>query len=335
MSDPLVTVMQHAKIMGWPLEDASSRYRAEDKAYVLTLSNALSRTYRTDAHFTQYSSPNGRRLKIAATGQVTVYIHVIVFDVDCPEVHGQPEPAPVSWRCEAREKVLALRAAHPGLYFYETRGGMRLIYRQPIPFEVACHEDVMQWKQDYAVTAAYFKRCFDLDVDLACSDWTRLFRLPRATRKPGGAPESYPTAGDENNIGSIWFVPEEEDHALAKQLLPNAYQTKRIVDYSPTMADGYGVFYHLLRARGLIIREFGRAAFVIRCPNEAQHSCGVTGDRSTVLYLPHSGHTLGRIWCLHGHCSGLRAQDWMRFFDQHEIDQAKDAAGVPRYRKGA
>jgi hypothetical protein len=326
--------MQHAKIIGWPLDKGNS-FRPEDKAYVLPLSRALTRTYSTDAHFTQYASPNGRRLKTDAVGKATLYIHVIVIDVDCHEVHGKPEPAPVSWRCEAREKVLALRAAHPNPHYYETRGGMRIIYRQPIPFEVGCHEDVQQWKQDYAVTAAYLKRCFDLDVDVACADWTRLFRLPHATRKAGGEPESYPTAGDASNIGSIWFVPEAEDTELGKKLLPNAFETKRMVEFTPSMADGYGVLYHLLRSRGQLIRPFGQSAFVIKCPNEAQHSCGRTGDRSTILYLPHAGHTLGRIWCLHGHCQHVRPGEWLRFFDQREIDQAKDAAGIPRYRKGA
>lgn len=328
--DPKVTVMQHAKGMGWP-EDKPISWRKEDAAYVLPLSRALTRKYSTDAHFTAYATPNGRRLKVNSLEQITVQIDTLVFDVDCDEVHGTKTPAPATWRAESREKMLALRAAHRGFFYYESRGGMRIIYRQPIPFILSSQEDAQQWKQDYAVTAAYFKRMFGLEVDPACADWTRLFRLPHATRTPGAGPEEYPTAGDADAIDALWFEPTEEDLEAAKEILPRAFEAKKHVStFTPCSADGYGVFYYAMRDRGLLMREFRAGVFVARCPNEANHSCGKTGDRSTFLYLPNTGQPLGFIHCLHAHCVNMRPRDWRQCFSDYEWKAAEQAAGVGR-----
>jgi hypothetical protein len=324
--------MSGARAMGWPEEPGKTRaMRPEDKAYVMPLSRALMRSYTTDAHFTAYATPNGRRLKMSSLEHTAVRIDVLVFDVDCDEVHGKGVPAPVQWRAESREKMLALRSAHKGFYYYESRGGMRIIYRQPIPFVLTSPEDARQWRQDYAVTAAYFKRMFDLDVDPACSDWTRLFRLPQATRTPGKGPEDYPTAGDPHFVESLWFEPTEEDLADAQKILPRAFDEKKhVTSFEPCSSDGYGLFYYAMRDRGLLIREFRSGVFVVRCPNEAHHSCGKTGDRSTFLYLPNAGQPLGFLHCLHAHCAHMQARDWLDLFSEHELSAAKSAAGLTR-----
>jgi len=328
--DPLVTVMEGARAMGWP-DEKPVLMRRQDHALVMPLSQALTKSYRTDAHFTAYATPNGRRLKMTALEHTAVRIDVLVFDVDCEEVHGKGVPAPAAWRAESREKMLALRAAHRGFYYYESRGGMRIIYRQPIPFVLTSMDDARQWRQDYAVTAAYFKRCFDLDVDPACADWTRLFRLPRATRTAGAGPEDYPTAGDAAEVASLWFEPTDDDLADAQKILPRAFEERKHVGtFEPCSADGYGVFYYAMRSRGLLIREFRTGVFVVRCPNEANHSCGKTGDRSTFLYLPNAGQPMGWINCLHAHCANMQTRDWLRLFSDSELSAAKSAAGLTR-----
>jgi hypothetical protein len=331
MSEPLVTVMREQKIAGWPDEEGRTA-RDVDRAYVLPLSKALTRQYTTDAHFAQYCTPNGRRLRMAAAETtISVQMPIIVLDVDCKETHGTSEPTPTSWRADTRQKMLALRSAHPSLFFYETKGGLRVIYRQPVPFLIECAADALEWKRDYAITCAYLKRVFDIEADVACADWTRLFRLPHATRKPGSPPESWPTAGDPARIEALWFEPEDEDRELAKTLLPRAFEEPRQEQsFTPyTGGDGYGVLYHLLRNRGHIVRPFGRGGYVIRCPNHEQHSSGRIGDRSTVLYLPQHGQTLGKLHCLHGHCQHQSPSDWLRMFADHEITAAREAAGLP------
>lgn len=339
MSDPIVTVMRHARIVGWPEDtgpEAPRFRRGRDEAYAIPLSKALVRSYTTDAHFTAYATPNGRRLKSAAVGQVPVRIDALVLDIDCEEVHGKGKPAPDSWRVEIRQKMLALKSAHRGGFYFETRGGSRIVYRQPVPVFIETPEDALQWRQDYATTVAYLKRVFDIDADPACADWTRLFRLPRATRDKADAPEAWPYAGDPANIEPLWFIPAEEDVEAARLILPKAFDdpaTKRVLDIAPSNCNGFGLLYHALQNRGDLIREFKRGMYLIRCPNEANHSSGKTGDTSTVLMLPGPGEQVGCIFCLHGHCAHLKVKDWVRMFDRHELERARRDAGIEDKRR--
>ncbi|MES2563287.1 MAG: hypothetical protein V4637_11225, partial [Pseudomonadota bacterium] len=301
------------------------------------LATALTRAFKTDAHFVQYVSPIGRRMngESLGTGHV-MRSDVIVFDVDCPDTHGTSDEVPSTWRAENRERVLALRAAHPDCAFYETRGGSRIVYMQPLPTEIVTADDATTWKQDYAVMVAYLGRVFGIDADYACADWTRFFRCPRATRKPGGAPESRAVAGDPHNVGRFWAEPNEDDLATAKAKLKNAFDPPKLVlpaSGVTSICDGYGILFHALRARGDVFREYKRGTFLIRCPNEAQHSSGKTGDTSTMLYLPSPGQVMGFVKCLHGHCVGLNARDWVRMFSESELDDARAAAGLEQRRR--
>lgn len=331
MTVPLVTVFQEQRVSGWP-DPPGRRLRPKDRGYVVPLATALTRSFTTDAHFVQYESPIARRMNSESLGTGHVMrSHVIVFDIDCEDTHGTSDEVPHTWRQENRERVLALRAAHPGSAFYETRGGSRIIYRQPLPTEISTQDDAASWKQDYAVMVAYLGRVFDIHADYACADWTRFFRCPRATRKPGGKPEDRAFAGDPHNIEPLWIVPDADDLATAKAKLKNAFDPPKVVlpaTGTASTCDGYGVLFHALRARGDVFREYKRGTYLIRCPNEAQHSSGKTGDTSTMIYLPAHGQSLGHIKCLHGHCVGLNAKDWLRMFSQGEIDDARNAAGI-------
>jgi len=330
VSDPVITVVQEQKVTAWP-DEPGRKPRAMDRAYTLPLSRALAREYRTDAHFAQYVSPNGRRLKSAAAEELSVRIDVLVLDIDCHEVHGKGIPAPESWRVEIRQKMLALRAAHDGFFYFETRGGSRIIYRQPVPVVISSLEDAAQWRQDYATTAAYLNRVFGIEADPACADWTRLFRLPRATRGSSKTPEQWPMAGDPERIEALWFIPSDEDTEAAKLLLPKAFDevhTKRVLSIGPSNTTGHGLLYYALRNRGSIIREFKRGMYLIRCPNEAQHTSGKTGDTSTALIVPGPGEQVGAIACLHGHCAHLKVRDWVRMFSRTELDEARRNAGI-------
>src|SRR5690606_21312450 len=92
----------------WPERDPSRRLRPGDRAYVLDLGKALAREYRTDAHFVAYPTPKGYRLNIDALDRgLAIELRVVVFDVDCPLVHGTSRPAPEEWRRELRDKVQA------------------------------------------------------------------------------------------------------------------------------------------------------------------------------------------------------------------------------------
>lgn len=336
--DPIVTVVREQKVKAWPDDDGKPA-RGADKAYAMPLSQALQRSYTTDAHFAQYATPNSRRLKSAAAEQeLDVRIDVLVLDVDCKEVHGKGKPVPDEWRADVRTKALALRAAHHGMFFYETRGGARIIYRQPVPYFISSLADAADWKRDYAITCAYLQRVFGIEADPACADWTRLFRLPRATREKSPSPEDWAMAGNPSNVGALWFEPSEEDRTAAMELLPRAFeqpkQMRKVEPYSGR-CDGYGVFFHALSARGGVFRQHRAGAYVVQCPNESSHTSGKTGDGSTILFLPGPGEVLGWPHCLHAHCQSLSIKDWLSCFSEHEIASARAAAGLPDRRRTA
>jgi hypothetical protein len=319
----LVTVLRDRRVRGWPRHDQG------DTAYVRELGDVLSRTYRSDAHFCQYRSPNARRLTSDAIDHADVELGCIAFDIDCAAVHGTPEPAPAAWRAEVVDGVRALAEVHGQPFLYGTRGGARVVFSIPSPRVLSSSEDAKVWAQDYSIALVHIERCFGLQCDPACADWTRLFRCPRATREPGGKAEQWPTCGDPYRIAALQIDASAEDMATARAR-SKAFAAARVLDFEPCLADGYGLLFHALRARGSLRRAHGSNAFVIRCPNEAQHSTGVTADGSTLLYLPARGEEIGAVCCKHAHCDRMRVSDWLRLFNDSELADARRAAGIRR-----
>lgn len=320
-----VSVMRTKYAKSWP------RHAHGDAAYVLPLGVALTRTYRSDAHFAQYRSPNGRRLAAEALEQgVGVNLEVIAFDVDCPETHGSSKPAPEQWRHCMRDKMRALSRTHPHPYYYETRGGARIVYRQEEPTLLRTRDDGREWARTYAVALAYLARCFGIHADPACADWQRLYRLPHATREQNEGPENWSVLGDAACIGALTINATQEDVDRAMRA-SKAFRVPRIANLAPcTQQDGYGLLYHALRARGAVFDRRPDGAFVVRCPRELQHTSGRTGDGSTLLYLPAPGEQVGAIHCLHGHCAGVDVRGWLREFSTDELEAARQAAGITR-----
>ena len=317
-----VTVLRDKYAKGWP------RHEHGEAGYVMDLGRALELSYRTDAHFTAYKTPNARRLVVEAIEALgAIELTTTVFDVDCPEVHGTPAPVPDAWRADLRAKVRALSAAHPGAYFYETKGGARIVYAQAEPTVLRTQADAIGWRQEYAIAVAHLADAFGIIADPACADWQRHYRLPHATREAGGKPENRPTLGDPRQIGSLTIDPSAASIVAAKSQ-SKAFKTRRVLKFVPGSDGGDGLLYHLLRAQNSLVRQHGREAFVIRCPFERQHSTGSTGDGSTLLYLPAAGHQIGAVHCLHGHCAGRTVRDWLGAFSETEIVEARRAAGI-------
>jgi hypothetical protein len=263
----------------------------------------------------------------AAVQQGQVRLEIIAFDSDCPATHGTSTPAPEEWHQGEMSKLAQLHDAHPGVFYYRTRGGYRLVWRQAVPTVLRSESDARSWRQDYLICCAYLRRCFGIEADPSCADWTRLFRLPRATRTPGGEPENWLTIGNPDAVGAFSVEPSEADLAYASKTWPKAFGVPRTLVFDTCTADGQGVLFHALRARGSVVRAHG-GAFVIRCPRESQHSCGRAGDGSTLLYLPAAGEQVGAIHCLHAHCAGLSVRDWLSEFSREELDAARVAAGI-------
>ena len=198
-------VFPGAKVRGYPTDGA--------KPFAsYTLADALSREYATDAHAVGYlatDDEHGRhRLTIAAlTRGVVPVMGVHLVDVDCADAHKVGGAAGDAWRAAEALKVDALRAAHPGVIAYDTRGGYRLVALLRDPVLISDAHAAVRWRALVARRLAWLAREYGIEGDAACVDWTRLYRLPHATRaKPDGtrgdAPERRPVHGAWADLGA-------------------------------------------------------------------------------------------------------------------------------------
>ena len=193
---------------------------------------------------------NGRRLtRDAIDLGIAIELTSTVFDVDCPDTHGTSTPAPESWRQELRRSVSALAELHPSPYYYETKGGARIVYAQQAPTVLRTHEHAKLWSQQYAISVAYLARTVGIVADPSSEDWQRLFRAPRATRSPGKGPENWPILGNAAHIGALVIAATEADVAAAK-CSSTVFRKSRAVDHSSPGVGGDGLFFHALRLRG-------------------------------------------------------------------------------------
>ncbi|WP_437796472.1 VapE domain-containing protein [Sorangium sp. So ce693] len=293
-----------------------------------------------------------------------------VFDVDDPASHkrngdiNQADPlmaASLWWENESA-KIRDLRAEH-NVFVYRTRGGYRIVARLT-PFVLTSKNDAAEWSHLYLTWVAYLKRRFKIAAD-PVKDWTRLFRLPHATRLEHVAegeteeqqiareernlaarPEERVTVGDPNAI-ELWNpLTNSEDEAAAqtmnKRRQKKTAASKTKYDTTPCVrpsGTGTGLFYFLLSARNLLGPEIRPGEYAIKCPCMEEHSTSSTFEsRSTVLFLPDEGQEIGAIDCKHTGCGHDRftAKDWLSRFTEDEIAAARAAAGLPPRRgKGA
>lgn len=202
----------HSKhVRSWPKHSDGEpiKYHSPEKA--------LTSCYASDAHTAGYCVPRVSKrlskeapLRLAQQGSRVEMAYLFV-DVD-----GQGHQANSPWRAAEAKKAGALREQVPGFFHYETRGGYRLIWRLATPFLIRNQTDAKHWKLYYGRFLLMLSRRFGIEGDPACSDWTRLYRLPHATRpkadgSPGEAPEDLPTEGDPTFPITLSFRPREED----------------------------------------------------------------------------------------------------------------------------
>ena len=201
MSGLQLPVLRNARVEGWPgaVHPPVVEY--------LEPGEVFSRRYPTDAHVAAYSVPETpHRLTLEGLGHLADgdgwRMVLLIVDVDGPGHHRE-----ASWWAGELEKLAALEQEHPGGFVYATRGGYRIVYRLPAPVVVRTLDDKEAWRERYQRELVYLARTFGIVGDAACSDITRLYRLPHATRTPGGAPEQLETRGDPSQLGAWEHVP--------------------------------------------------------------------------------------------------------------------------------
>jgi hypothetical protein len=180
MSQPLIVCFEDKYLKGLTsLTDAAELRSGE----LLPIGEAFARQWARDAHFIQYALyeppvPSKMQFRIntvvlpqlAAHG-AEVLLSVFGVDIDNPE-HAGHTPESVD---RMHRLVYELPDYLKPQWFYTTKHGCRFVYHllEPIPALDAPprHRGLLKLLAKYGVTA-----------DPACSDWTRLFRLPQVVR---------------------------------------------------------------------------------------------------------------------------------------------------------
>lgn len=334
--DPLVPVLMHAHIRSWPLHLEGGR------AVYMPVARAMQCATWTDGHFGAYSVPSvSRRLSTGAVALTPggVPVALLVIDVDCEKAHKASGgtgavPAPDAWWTAEIPKIQALLAAHPGGFVYRTRGGYRIVFVLLNPFLLQdAKTDPDRWKMAYCTWLAYVSRRFGIDGDPSCRDWTRLYRLPHATRETNSPPEERETIGDPGAIGTWACDPSPEDTAKGRKVAFPRGERKAgrpMSHRNPGVSThGTGVLFQAFKARGWVGREIGPGKWAVVCPWGSAHEHGRPLDTSTVLFAPADDQEVGVFHCSHSHCSSRRNRDVITFFGPDEIRRARRAAGFP------
>jgi len=320
-----VPVVRDQKIRSWP------KFPAGGEARYTALPFALRHEYDSDAHFAAYSAPSIRRrlgtdalLKPGALVELApgVAMLLVLFDVDCPAAHQGDPHASDAWWLDEVEKLAALFKAHPNGFAYRTRGGYRIVFRLAEPIVLRDGTDAEAWSIRYCVWLAYLAREFEITADPACKDWTRLFRLPHATRDEGGRPERRETIGDAEAIGAWVCEPSKQDQTAAKALCRKRERKKdatHTTAMAPTVPPAEGVLVRLFAGRGWLGDKLEAGKWNAICPNEVAHSKGSPLDGSTILYAPSPGEAYGWLHCSHAHCQGRGIRDVLGAFGEQEI----------------
>jgi len=164
----------------------------------IDLEEALHREWDTDAHFVMYAADDGageemyaRINKGAFVPQLEqaggrVVVRVLVFDHDLPrDADGEKQ----EWSAESLDEFLGSLQEALGTsnleptWWYTTLHGSRFVYVLTEPVAPLDAEAMMLGIMD-----EFRKRGIELDD--ACKDWTRMFRLPHVEREGHGRYES-------------------------------------------------------------------------------------------------------------------------------------------------
>lgn len=271
----------------------------------------LSTVHPTDAHLQTVWSPSvceeyedgPRRLSKEALSAYASQVDVLVWDWDTPD-HDE-------WTDQDFEKVVSKYSQHPmlaGAVWYRTRGGLRALrpLASPVKLDKSRGED---WSAFYDHILAQLPKINGLSFDVACSDATRLFRLPWVTRAKDKKARTY-----EAQEGLVYVPPVIEPYVVTAE--DRAVMASALL---PRVGKGEGV-------RGLVsvYKEIGwlgaqqgelngHPKHLARCPWAHLHS-GDTGkgeDDSCVLFANEEGEYT--LHCLHASCKPHReAGGWRR-----------------------
>ena len=267
-----------------------------------TLLETLDAHYFDDRHFAAYApqaiGDSYCRLK---AGALPVEMILLVFDVDGPDHKATPE-----WRSTTAARLPT------GALWYATGGGLRVIFALEWPSILKTAEDCAAWSAFYDAACVAAERMWGLVPDTACSDWTRLYRLPKVTRDDmptwAGAPlplgwqAHAPLLWDEN-----WIT--EADYEAAELRAANgAGRARGGHSGAPTGEVEDTFLFRVLEAADWDFGETRGNWTNVECPWVSEHTTG--GDEAGICGNDdeHPGGP-GVFNCYHGHCKGRDVKD--------------------------
>jgi len=248
IDDNHVLTLRNRYATGW---NGERDYDFEDDVNLApqrSLREMLVDDYPTDAHFTAYAvyaepgsddrwlhknvRHNNGALEFLDENDMLEFLpHITCLVLDIDAAHHPDTPAEDPWH-HANRAMQGSTAAEPwmedvGRAFefeldaspivqhsvaFETRGGLKLLWPLAEP------RPVWHWESYYTTFLDHLDDCgFPLDPDDACSDWTRLQRVPHPVRqdKEGGRADYKPPTANlpEGAEPPVWsnFYDEEAD----------------------------------------------------------------------------------------------------------------------------
>lgn len=162
---PLTVKALAAPVRLMPLKEALSTHFDYD---------AFLTTYYVAGETEQYRLTKPSLRKIRHGGGVVEH-HAVVVEIDTKDIFGEKKP----WKPEQRHVFLAMLGDvapyPPPSFIYWTKNGARLIYALSSPISPEVYEAaVRRLIKEYTLSG--------LKLDVSCTDWTRLFRLPNVVR---------------------------------------------------------------------------------------------------------------------------------------------------------
>jgi P4 family phage/plasmid primase-like protien len=182
---PVVTVLARRDVASPTNAKARAKGFRRGEVHAVPLHEALTREWPTDAHLTAYepiSVPvvNGspgetmlvRHTREGVAEGIPARLNVLIGDVDGPGHTATPE-----WRVETEGRLAA-----SGLAWYRTRNGYRVLEALPSAYVIESPKDEELWWEFYLGWRETVQERFGIELDPACKDWPRLYRLPNVMR---------------------------------------------------------------------------------------------------------------------------------------------------------
>lgn len=147
-------------------------------------------------------------------------------------------------------------------------------------------------------------------ADLACRDWTRLFRMPHVRRD--GRPYRSPVL----RLDGMTPI-EPPAPILLEEPKKTKARKRREPDAGPPAAAVEAPLAKAFVAAGWLGRSLSNGRVTAYCPWETGHSTGTTHDSSTVIFGATSRHKLGWWHCSHASCQGRTQGDVIAALPPH------------------